>query len=191
MDLHHIQMVGRALYYGICAIAILRGDRPLKYVGAAIIGNAVITPLAQAGHVLDGPYFGEMALDIITLVAMAAILVRDRRWWLVVSTACFLMQTLTHIAGLIGPHIPAYTISTARLLWAYGSVFAIAWGWIAFERGRGREGDARTVRTLIAEQGAARAQAELDRRYLTARTPAERAEATRLVETLRQLTDAH
>jgi hypothetical protein len=190
MDLHHLEMIGRVFYYGIPVAAVLRGDRPLRYAGAAIMANTLLTPLAQIGHVKGQPYYGIAVLDIGLVIALAVFLVRDRRWWLVVATACFLMCTLTHFAAMIGAPLHAYTISTVRILWAYGMILSVGWGLGAHELYRRGASRTDAVRALIAEQGEARTQAELDRRYLSARTPAERAEATRLVETLRQLIDA-
>ena len=177
------------LYYGICVIAVLRGDRPLRYVGAAIVANALVSPLLEPNDPSAARY-GVMIADVALLVAMSATLLRNRRWWLVVATALWFMSTLTHVAGLIGAPIDARITFYGRLFWAYGVVAAVAWGLVERElhrRNPRRQAEA-VVRSLVAEHGEARTRAELDRRYLVATNPTEKAKAAELSEALRQLT---
>ncbi|MBN9318253.1 MAG: hypothetical protein J0I28_00975 [Caulobacterales bacterium] len=190
MDFETVRLIGRLLYYGLCVAAVLRGDRPLRYVGVLIIANALLSPIVQPHDDLRAPRYGVMAIDFMLLLSMALILLRDRRWWLVVATALCLMTTLTHLAGLIGAPIESRITYFGRLFWAYGMVAALAYGLVERElhrRNPRRQAEA-TVRALVAEHGEARTRAELDRRYLVATNPTEKARAAELSEALRQLT---
>jgi hypothetical protein len=187
MDLDTLKLIARAVYYGICVAAVLRGDRPLRYVGTTLIASALLSPLAQRLGPLDQPQYGVLLIDIAALVALAVILVRDRRWWLVVTASFAFISTLTHVAALIGTPISPYAVATTRLIWNYAKISAVAGGLIAHERNRRFAQREDVVRALIAEQGEARTRAELDRRYLIATAPGEKAEAARLVEALGRL----
>ncbi len=98
MDFHYSRLIAIALYQGVCVWAILRGDRPLRYAGAAIILNDLLSPIVQRHAHLDQPQFGVLAVDFALLVALSIFLLRDRRWWLVVATALLMMSTFTHLA---------------------------------------------------------------------------------------------
>ncbi len=190
MDFHYSRLIAIALYQGVCVWAILRGDRPLRYAGAAIILNDLLSPIVQRHAHLDQPQFGVLAVDFALLVALSIFLLRDRRWWLVVATALLMMSTFTHLAALIGSPIDPKVTFYARMFWVFGMVSAVGWGTVMQERRRrdSRPAAETTVRSLIAEHGEARTRAELDRRYLVASDPVEKADAARLVQALKQLT---
>jgi hypothetical protein len=190
MDPYYSRFIAIALYQGVCVIALLRGDRPLKATGAAIIINSLVAPVVQRHAHLNEPQYGVLAVDAVLLVALALILLRDRRWWLVVATALLMMSTFTHLAALIGSPINPKITAYARLFWAFGMIAAVGWGVVMRERRRhdSRPAAVATVRSLIAEHGEARTRAELDRRYLVASDPVEKADAARLVQALKQLT---
>jgi hypothetical protein len=138
MDLYHLRKIGEALYLGICVAAVLRGDRPLRYVGAAIVFNSVITPIVQWRYVRGLPNYGEMVVDLVLLAFMSAVLIRDRRWWLVAATSFLLVALLTHIAPWVGAPISAYMAATVRLLWNNAMVLAVGWGLALHEHRRQR-----------------------------------------------------
>jgi len=190
MDFHYSRLIAIALYQGVCVWAILRGDRPLRYTGAAVIISDLLSPIVQRHAHLEQPQFGVLAVDVITLVAISLFLLRDRRWWLVVATASLLMSTLTHLAALIGSPISPRVTYFSRMFWLFGMVAAVGWGVVMRERQRrdSRPAAEAAVRSLIAEHGEARTRAELDRRYLVASDPVEKADAARLVQALKQLT---
>ena len=189
MDFETTRLVARFVYYGVCVIAVLRGDRPLRFAGATIVTGALVSPILQAHQNLNAPQYGVMVADVVMLAVLCITLVRNRRWWLVVATAVFLMSTLTHLAGLIGTPINPRITATARLFWNYCMIAALGWGVIVRElhrRNPQRRAEA-MVRALVAEQGEARTRAELDRRYLVATDPREKARAAELSEALRQM----
>jgi hypothetical protein len=155
-----------------------------------IIANALLSPILEPHHDPSAPRYGIMALDVALLFGMAIVLLRNRRWWLVVATAFYLLTTLTHLAGLIGAPIHPRVTFYGRMFWAYGTVAAVACGLIQYElhrRNPRRRAEA-MVRALVAEHGEARTRAELDRRYLVATNPTDKARAAELSEALRQLT---
>jgi hypothetical protein len=140
MDMYHLRKIVETLYYGICVAAVLRGDRPLRYIGVAIVANSLLSRLLQRHDALDQPQYGVMVADIALLAFMSAVLIRDRRWWLVAATGFLLMSFLTHFAALFGSPIRAYVIYTVRLAWSFAMVLALGWGLLQHEHGKWQAG---------------------------------------------------
>jgi hypothetical protein len=140
VKLYYLQAVGKVLYYGICLAAAIRGDRPLRYAGVAIVAGSLVSPLVQRRDALDQPQYGVMVADVALLAVLTVVLMRDKRWWLVVATGFLLMSFLTHFAALVGSPISTYTTYTVRLLWCLAMVLAVGWGLFQHERRKWRLG---------------------------------------------------
>jgi hypothetical protein len=140
MQLYYLQAVGKVLYYGVCLAAAVRGDRPLRYAGVAIVAGSLVSPLMQRRDALDQPQYGVMVADVALLAFMSVVLIRDKRWWLVAATGFLLMSFLTHFAALFGSPIRSYVIYTVRLAWCFAMVLAVGWGLVQHELCKWRAG---------------------------------------------------
>jgi hypothetical protein len=171
MDIQQLRSIGRIVYYGICLAALLRGDRPLRWASVVIFANVLLSPALHLDHVGNGPLYGLITIDLALFVALAAMLVRDRRWWLVAATGFSLMSLLTHFAALIGTRPSLFVMDSTRTLWSYAMVFALGWGLLQHERCRRRVGREDVIRALIADTDGMHA--KLDGPHLSAGTAAD------------------
>ncbi len=72
--------------------------------------------------------FVVMSIDAALLVAMATIMLRSQRLWLIPAVAFQLVAVITHVAMLINPAIVPRVYSWAQGFWAYPIMALIAAG---------------------------------------------------------------
>jgi len=86
-----------------CVAAAWRGGQAER-LGAAVVGVAwFITALVERRHNWLEPQYGILAVDIVTLLALAAIALWARRNWAICAAGFQAIAVLTHLVFLINP----------------------------------------------------------------------------------------
>ena len=97
------QMVGWACLAATCLAAGWRGERPEK-IGAGLVAAAwVLSTLVERRHNWLEPQYGILAVDITTMVGLAALAYWSRRGWAICAAGFQTIAVLTHLVFLINP----------------------------------------------------------------------------------------
>jgi len=97
------QLLGWTCLALTCVAAAWRGGRAER-LGAAVVAVAwVITALVERRHDWLEPQYGILAVDVVTLLALAAIALRARRNWAICAAGFQAIAVLTHLVFLINP----------------------------------------------------------------------------------------
>lgn len=118
----------------ICGLAMWRGDRSARWIGAAFLANWVGSLLV---HSRDGrgADYGVLAIDVVTLAVFIWISMRTRRLWTIVAAAFLMIIVASHIAVMIDLRVTINTLKASVAIWSYGVLACIAFGtWSARDR---------------------------------------------------------
>jgi hypothetical protein len=116
----------------ICGLAMWRGDRAARWVGAAFLASWVGS-LVVYRHDPHNADYGMLAIDIATLVAFAWISMRTRRIWTLVAAAFMAIIVASHLAVMIDLRVTLGTLWISMAMWSYGVLACIAFGtWAAW-----------------------------------------------------------
>jgi hypothetical protein len=116
----------------ICGLAMWRGDRAARWVGAAFLASWVGSLLVYR-HDPHNADYGMLAIDIATLVAFVWISMRTRRVWTLVAAAFMAIIVASHLAVIIDLRVTLGTLWISMAMWSYGVLACIAFGtWAAW-----------------------------------------------------------
>ena len=103
MPLNPAQLVGLAALATSCGVALWRGGRAERLAALIIIAAWFVTPLVERRGSWLEPQYGVLAVDSLTLAALAAITLAYRRVWALYAAGFQSVAVLTHIAFLADP----------------------------------------------------------------------------------------
>lgn len=132
-----------ALLVATLAVAWRRGGRDERLAALALIGGAVLTPLAQLRG-FAGPEFGIVLVDALLFTALAAIALRSRAFWPIWAAGFQLGALAVHLAAAQMPSMMPAAYAATLIIWSYPVVVAVAIGsWLEGRGNAGRPGHAR------------------------------------------------
>lgn len=118
----------------ICGLAMWRGDRSARWIGAAFLADWVGSLLVHRRQTLNADY-GVLAIDMVTLAAFVWISMRTRRLWTIVASAFMAIIVASHVAVMIDFRVTINTLKASMAIWSYGVLACIAFGtWAAARR---------------------------------------------------------
>jgi hypothetical protein len=119
----------------VCGLAMWRGDRSARWIGAAFLADWLGSLLVYRRHVQSADY-GVLVIDIVTLAAFVWISMRTRRIWTIVASAFMAIIVASHVAVMIDLRVTINTLKASMAIWSYGVLACIAFGTWAAERPR-------------------------------------------------------
>ena len=134
MQLH--TLVSLILAILVCGLAMWRGDRAARWVGAAFLADWLGSLLVYRRDPYHADY-GILAVDAVTLLFFVWISIRTRRIWTVVASAFMAIIVASHVAVMIDLRVTLGTLFIGMAMWSYGVLACIAFGTWAARRGRG------------------------------------------------------
>lgn len=133
MQIHAI--ISLILAILVCGLAMWRGDRSARWIGAAFLADWLGSLLVYRRHVQSADY-GVLVIDIVTLAAFVWISMRTRRIWTIVASAFMAIIVASHVAVMIDLRVTINTLKASMAIWSYGVLACIAFGTWAAERPR-------------------------------------------------------
>lgn len=134
MQLH--TLVSLILAILVCGLAMWRGDRAARWVGAAFLADWLGSLLVYRRDPYHADY-GILAVDAVTLLFFVWISIGTRRIWTVVASAFMAIIVASHVAVMIDLRVTLGTLFIGMAMWSYGVLACIAFGTWAARRGRG------------------------------------------------------
>lgn len=134
MQLH--TLISLILAILICGLAMWRGDRAARGVGAVFLASWLGSMLVYRRDPYNADY-GILAVDAATLVVFVWISMRTRRIWTVVASAFMAIIVASHVAVMIDLRVTLGTLFIGMAMWSYGVLACIAFGTWAARRGQG------------------------------------------------------
>lgn len=134
MQLH--TLVSLILAILVCGLAMWRGDRAARWVGAAFLADWLGSMLVYRHDPYNADY-GILAVDAVTLLFFVWISIGTRRIWTVVASAFMAIIVASHVAVMIDLRVTLGTLFISMAMWSYGVLACIAFGTWAARRERG------------------------------------------------------
>jgi len=128
-------LVSLILAIVVCGLAMWRGDRAARWVGAAFLADWLGSMLVYRRDPYHADY-GILAVDAVTLLFFVWISIRTRRIWTVVASAFMAIIVASHVAVMIDLRVTLGTLFISMAMWSYGVLGCIAFGTWAARRGR-------------------------------------------------------
>lgn len=120
----------------ICGVAMWRGDRAARWVGAVCLAGWLGSILVYRGNAYNADY-GVLAIDAVSLVAFVWISMRTRRIWTVIVSAITALMVASHISVMIDLRVTLGTLIIGTAMWSYGVLACIAFGtWAGWRESR-------------------------------------------------------
>ena len=129
---------GTLIFFGLCGLAIWRGERPERIVAVTLLVTMVLTPMVQTGAGESGLEIWMFLVDTFFMLVVLAVALTSNRWWPLFCGAFALLAALSHIARTLDQQIAQFSYISATVLWSYGTVFALGAGVWELERRRRR-----------------------------------------------------
>jgi hypothetical protein len=120
----------------VCGLAMWRGDRSARWIGAAFLADWLGSLLVHRQQAQSADY-GVLAIDIAALAAFIWISMRTRRLWTIVASAFMAIIVASHVAVMIDLRVTINTLKASMAIWSYGVLACIAFGTWTAERPRG------------------------------------------------------
>jgi hypothetical protein len=111
----------------VCGLAMWRGDRSARWIGAAFLADWLGSLLVHRQQVQSADY-GVLAIDIAALAAFIWISMRTRRLWTIVASAFMAIIVASHVAVMIDLRVTINTLKASMAIWSYGVLACIAFG---------------------------------------------------------------
>jgi hypothetical protein len=121
----------------VCGLAMWRGDRAARWVGAAFLASWLGSMLVYRRDPYHADY-GILAIDAVTLMVFAWISMRTRRIWTIIASAFMAIIVASHVAVMIDLRVTLGTLFIGMAMWSYGVLACIAFGTWASRRGHAR-----------------------------------------------------
>jgi hypothetical protein len=121
----------------VCGLAMWRGDRAARWVGAAFLSSWLGSMLVYRRDPYHADY-GILAIDAVTLMVFAWISMRTRRIWTIIASAFMAIIVASHVAVMIDLRVTLGTRFIGMAMWSYGVLACIAFGTWASRRGHAR-----------------------------------------------------
>jgi len=119
----------------VCGLAMWRGDRAARWVGAVFLASWLGSMLVYRRDPYNADY-GILAVDTVTLVVFVWISMRTRRIWTAIASAFMAIIVASHVAVMIDLRVTLGTLFIGMAMWSYGVLACIAFGTWAAWRGR-------------------------------------------------------
>jgi len=120
----------------VCGLAMWRGDRAARWVGAAFLADWLGSMLVYRRDPYHADY-GILTVDAVTLLFFIWISIRTRRIWTVVASAFMAIIVASHVAVMIDLRVTLGTLFIGMAMWSYGVLACIAFGTWAARREQG------------------------------------------------------
>jgi hypothetical protein len=111
----------------VCGLAMWRGDRSARWIGAAFLADWLGSLLVHRQQAQSADY-GVLAIDIAALAAFIWISMRTRRLWTIVASAFMAIIVASHVAVMIDLRVTINTLKASMAIWSYGVLACIAFG---------------------------------------------------------------
>lgn len=125
MQIHTI--ISLILAVLVCGLAMWRGDRSARWIGAAFLADWLGSLLVHRQQVQSADY-GVLAIDIAALAAFIWISMRTRRLWTIIASAFMAIIVASHVAVMIDLRVTINTLKASMAIWSYGVLACIAFG---------------------------------------------------------------
>lgn len=125
MQIHTI--ISLILAILVCGLAMWRGDRSARWIGAAFLADWLGSLLVHRQQAQSADY-GVLAIDIAALAAFIWISMRTRRLWTIVASAFMAIIVASHVAVMIDLRVTINTLKASMAIWSYGVLACIAFG---------------------------------------------------------------
>lgn len=120
--------IGAILWLGVCAFALLKGDRPERFTAGALVVAWLATLAVHRDTVLTSVPIPVMLIDVVLLVLLIGLSWRTDRSWPVWAAAFQSIIVLVHIVTLIDFRIRAIAYLSAQTVGSYGLLACLAIG---------------------------------------------------------------
>ena len=128
--------IGAALWLGVCAFALLKGDKAERIVSGAVVIAWLATLSAYRDTVPLGyssTAWAVMAIDALLLALLVVMSWRTDRSWLIWAAAFQSIIVLVHVITLLDIRIRAIAYLSAQTVGSYGVLVCLAigtfWAW--------------------------------------------------------------
>lgn len=122
----------------LMAAAFWRGAWRSRLLASAMftVGMAqhVIYALAQSYSPYTPTHLVGSSLDLANLAACLICLRTADRYWVICVASLNLIAAATQVLWLLDPHLSAWAVGSADVIWTYLLIAAIAWGVVAEPR---------------------------------------------------------
>lgn len=137
--------LGAIVWLGICAFALLKGDRPERMAGGALVIAWLATLAVHRDTNLTSVTIPVFLIDVALLALLIGLSWRSDRNWPVWAAAFQSIVVLVHVVTLVDLRIRAIAYLTAQTVGTYGVLICLAvgtfWAWQTREAIRPREDD--------------------------------------------------
>ena len=120
--------IGAAVGVIVVAFAFLKGDEPERVGAGAYALGSLAALLVQNDSQLYGPQWGLFTVDVVLLVAYAALAWKSRRSWPVWATGLQSLAVMSHGLTMVDPRPPSAAFYAIVNLASYGILLALALG---------------------------------------------------------------
>ena len=113
------------IYIGSCAFALLRGERPERIVGTAMLFDYSATLILQDTRHPGSVQYGLLAGDLVVLGAVLFSTFTSNRKWTLVAASFQLLAVLLHVAKIMDPTVDGWSYLTAGVIIGYGLTLSL------------------------------------------------------------------
>lgn len=127
MSLSAQQLLLTAVSLACILLAAVRGGRPERWGGLAMVTAMVLSPVAYTFTHPGGFLWGVFAIDLALLAALATIFIRSGRIWAAWSSGAQMLTVALHLVRIIDTSLGSRAyVGASYLLWL-GVVLPLVW----------------------------------------------------------------
>lgn len=137
--------IGAVLWLGVCAFALLKGDKPERFAASSMVVAWLATLAVHRDTLLTGVTIPVLVIDAALFLVMLGLSWRTDRNWPVWAAAFQAIVVLVHVVTMIDLRIRAIAYLSAQTVGTYGVLICLAigtfWAWQTREAIRPPESD--------------------------------------------------
>jgi len=137
--------IGAVLWLGVCAFALLKGDKPERFAASSMVVAWLATLAVHRDTLLTGVTIPVLVIDAALFLVMLGLSWRTDRNWPVWAAAFQAIVVLVHVVTMIDLRIRAIAYLSAQTVGTYGVLICLAigtfWAWQTREAIRPPEND--------------------------------------------------
>lgn len=134
----------------ICGLAMWKGDRHTRWVGAAVLVGWLLSAVSQGGASTDFPIHLVIFVDVALIALLGYVSYVNPRVWPIVATVLQALGLVAHVSYLFEINLTPLFYFWALALSAYGVLLALLVGTVGAWRERRAIDGAREVAPTLA-----------------------------------------